>query len=40
MVTHTPVTHWMSIPWADACAWAETVIRVNEENKAASKGSG
>ncbi len=31
MVTHTPIPYWMSLPWADARAWAESVIEIHRE---------
>lgn len=38
MATHTPITTWLSLPWSEACAWADTVIRINAEDREARTG--
>jgi len=37
MATHTPIPYWLSLPWADACAWARTVVDIQLEDRAAAE---
>jgi len=33
MSTHTPIPYWMSLPWAETCAWVDAVIEVQAEDR-------
>jgi len=35
MATHTPIPYWLSMPWTEARSWADTVLRVQDEDAAA-----
>lgn len=37
MVTYTPIPYWLSLPWVQTRGWAETVIRIQEQDRAASE---
>lgn len=32
MATYTPIPHWLSLPWRETCAWAETVLQIQGED--------
>jgi len=36
MTTHTPITHWLSLPWGDVRAWAEVVVEIQKEDREAA----
>jgi hypothetical protein len=37
MHTYTPIPYWLSLPWREACAWAETVVQVLADQRAAAE---
>jgi hypothetical protein len=39
MATHTPIPHWLSLPWRETCAWAQTVVEIQIADRDASRDS-
>lgn len=37
MVTHTPTTHWLSLPWVETCEWAAQVVLIQAADLEAAK---
>jgi hypothetical protein len=36
MATYTPIPVWLSMPWPEVCAWAETVVELQQADRAAA----
>lgn len=32
MLTHTPIPHWLSLPFFELLEWAATAVEVRKEN--------
>ncbi len=32
MATHTPIPHWLSLPWLETCAWYATVAGIQADD--------
>jgi hypothetical protein len=37
MATYTPIPYWLSLPWAEACAWSSAVAKIQAEDRAATE---